>query len=308
VVPLLFKPIPPPQPSEVTNTHWLDERLNQYFVDADIIPLFVQENYLHARPYLAAEANTPANEELRRRVGPSRANEVTEIAALDIVAAAADNISVGDMLNTQMMTEQDYTLSQAHAFMSTVLPAYLMRGGLSDRLAFPAALGKLSTRNKNLRVAREFKIALSTAIHASAEDQAMFILPQLRKQMLESLIGAPDDVSCRADNFGVTLQPDHAHTALVVLAPSHTRLLLLSCIVFVCCPGWRGIRDRVPARVRFGQGGFRLADGMARTIHPQRRGKIPTTRAHGHQNKNHKSVSEEKTEKESLSNRNSMPR
>ena len=187
VVPDLFKPVPPTLPGQPND--WIGDRQNKYFVDKDIIPLFVADNYLHAKPHIQALMQLKSNDKLKRQMQaqPDGQRQLSDILSLEVISDAADSISAGDLLGDAMFSEQDYSLMPPRAFLSTVYPAYLMRGGLSDRLNFPALLGKTSTRNKNLRISREFKTALSVDIHADSKEMAMYIMPQLRVELLNAL-------------------------------------------------------------------------------------------------------------------------
>jgi len=183
VVPELFKGIPPQSSS---TTDWISERTNLYFMDADIIPLFIQDNYLRARPALQDRTQLPQYHELRQH---TTTNVLNEVMTMDAIAEAADSISMGDLIGEAMFSEQDWSLQPCHAMMSTIYPAYLMRGGLHERLNFPAYLGKQSTRSKNLRITREFRTALSVDLHVDTNEMAMAIMPQLRTELLTALQG-----------------------------------------------------------------------------------------------------------------------
>ena len=258
VVPELFKPVPPAIPGS-KGADWISERQNRYFVDSDIIPLFVAENYLHAKPHIQAALLSRSNDKLKRMAG-AQSGAVADVLGLEVIAEAADSISCGDLLSDAMYSEQDYTLMPSHAILSTVYPAYLMRGGLSERLHFPALLGKQSTRNKNLRIAREFKTALSIDIHADSEEMAMFVMPQLRIELLQALQN--DDVrtkknKCRGarQRFRVRACDQAANRKRMAAHTPIPNLFDLCCSCFSLVSGCRcGGRDRTVGSFRIGQG------------------------------------------------------
>ena len=194
VVPNFFKSIPPAPVGRAND--WLGDRQNLYFVDSDLIPLFIQENYLHARPFIAGLSELKSNTTLanRARAMPNGQTVLNDVLALGQIAEAADSISMADLLSDAMYTEQDYSLMPSHAVLSTIYPGYIMRGGLHDRINFPGALGKQSTRNKNLRISREFRTALSIDIHVDSSDIAMFVLPALKQEWMKAL-AEKDEVS-----------------------------------------------------------------------------------------------------------------
>ena len=137
VVPGLFKP---------PTANWLNDRLDSYFTDADIVPLFVQENYISAAP-------------------------TAGIDPLQAIAVAADDISASDRVNAVLQRDQNYTLMPAHAYSSCVLPASLFTriGGM---LKFPALLGKMSTTNKRRNYLSMLKTGLWNHGAATSKDLA----------------------------------------------------------------------------------------------------------------------------------------
>lgn len=48
---------------------WVNDRVNLYFVDGDILPLMVAENYLSARPSIGRGEITPEQQEKNQKVG-----------------------------------------------------------------------------------------------------------------------------------------------------------------------------------------------------------------------------------------------
>jgi replication factor C subunit 1 len=206
VVPGFFRPIPP-APAGKKND-WIGDRQNMYFVDSDIIPLFIQENYPHGRAVVHDLQGLKSNELLRSRTvqttNPNGLQVMNDVLTMGQVSEAADSISLGDLLSDSMYSEQDYTLMPAHAVLSTIYPAYLMRGGMSDRIAFPQWLGKQSSRGKFMRIAREFKTALTMDIKADNNDIIMFILPTLRQQLLQALTNDDEEVNCNSGAIALT--------------------------------------------------------------------------------------------------------
>lgn len=204
VVPMLFRPVqvtlPGHRPSE-----WIDDRINYYFVDSDIVPLFIFENYLHYKPTstVMSVRDLPSNKSLQR-VDQQRQNDVL---AMEAASQAADSISCGDVISDAMFSEQDYSLQPIHAMLSTVTPSYIMRGvyEAGGRMGFPALLGKQSTRNKFLRIAREFKTELQADVRADADDITMWILPLMREEMIQAL----ENNSAETD---VRITPNKIHT------------------------------------------------------------------------------------------------
>ena len=62
-------------------------------------------------------------------------------------------MSYSEIAERKIMSKQAWSLLPTVATLSTVLPGQFMGGGLTDRVDFPKELGKLSTKNKNARIA-----------------------------------------------------------------------------------------------------------------------------------------------------------
>ena len=120
----------------------VNDRLNLVFQDSDIIPLFIQENYVHYRPYAAKD----------------------ELHRLQLVATAAARISEGDVMNRSVRAKQNWGLMPYANIISSVIPTSVLRGnrevfgsfpGERNFNRFPGWLGKNSTHGKNKRLLME---------------------------------------------------------------------------------------------------------------------------------------------------------
>lgn len=122
------------------------EELQSAFYGADLVDLFIQENYIHFQP----------------KTGDW----------MTAVAKAAKSISEGDRVSKAIFTEQNWALSNTHLVLAAVYPAAMVRGDYQSFLTGPAAgfdkarpikfpmwLGSNSSAGKNQRllqcVARE---------------------------------------------------------------------------------------------------------------------------------------------------------
>jgi len=190
VAPMLFRPVtthPPGSMAAAKSGEWLDDRINMYFVDSDLLPLFVFEAYPSYRPLptINNERENRCNRKLRQMNDP----RLNDILHMEAVSEAAELISCGDVISDQMWTEQDYSLQPLHAVMSTVAPSFIMRGGTEGpfRLTFPSVLGKQSMRQKSLRIARELKTSMQADVQVDTKDMGMYVLPLLRQEIITAL-------------------------------------------------------------------------------------------------------------------------
>ena len=114
----------------------LNQRLDKFFFNADMTPLFAQNNYVKHKPLRA------------------RGNELTE---MQLLADAASSIALGDQLSSKIMgaTRANH-LYPIMGMVAVVLPGSLMAGGMADvrdRDAFPSLLGNMSKGRKFRAVA-----------------------------------------------------------------------------------------------------------------------------------------------------------
>lgn len=156
----------------------VNDRLNLVFQDSDIIPLFIQENYPHYRPYAARG----------------------ELERLELVAKAASRISEGDVMNKSVRVKQNWGLMPYANMVSSVTPASLLRGsretfgsfpGERNFNRFPGWLGKNSTHGKNRRLLQEIHAHATSAGGADGFKADGAALREGYLPLLKMLITAP---------------------------------------------------------------------------------------------------------------------
>src|SRR5690349_5092689 len=94
----------------------LVEKIGLYFVDYSLVPLLVHENYLSTTPFSIG------------KVRQTQGNEKALGAHLDAIAAAADSISEGDLVDKMIHSSQFWELQNIHGVLSTVRPATILHG------------------------------------------------------------------------------------------------------------------------------------------------------------------------------------
>jgi replication factor C subunit 1 len=141
-----------------------NEALDLFFHDYDLMPLFVQENYLNM---------TPSHTNAQR--------------ALDSFADAADVISYGDLVKDQIMKSQDWVLLPFLGMVSTVLPCAMVRGRL-NRVEFPSWLGKNSSTNRSKRILKEVQVHMSAFTSATEKNEIRLdYIPHLLEPLVRPL-------------------------------------------------------------------------------------------------------------------------
>jgi hypothetical protein len=78
---------------------WIDDRIGSYFVDAQLIPLFIQENYLSGKPSM-------------RDAPPGTRQDVW---SMEAYSEAADCIANGDLISELMYRTQVPIALPTHA-------------------------------------------------------------------------------------------------------------------------------------------------------------------------------------------------
>lgn len=135
----------------------LDERINLYFNDIDFTPLMVQENYM---------STGGGADHLER------------------VAAAADSISEGDLVNTMIrLSEQQWSLLPFHAVMSLVRPAALVAGPMRGPPQFTSWLGQNLKGNKYQRLLQEVQYHTRLRTQTDKELLRMDYMPVMAQRL-----------------------------------------------------------------------------------------------------------------------------
>jgi replication factor C subunit 1 len=122
----------------------LSDLFETFFMDADLLPLMIQENYL-----LFTNG--------KRQLGGSPY-------ALRCMHDASDAISWADLANEQIRRHNRWDLSNTLAFFSCILPGHAMAGTqMNGRANFPSWLGKNSTTGRIQRLLSDWELRFKAA-------------------------------------------------------------------------------------------------------------------------------------------------
>ncbi|KAI0981023.1 hypothetical protein GJ496_004439 [Pomphorhynchus laevis] len=102
----------------------ITDRMDMFFHDYNLIPLFVQENY----PRVSSEKGK---------------NKLTAC-----LAECAAYIALADIMSNSMRSLNNWTLLRTVAMFSSAIPCHLKQGYMSGIINFPAWLGKQSKQNR----------------------------------------------------------------------------------------------------------------------------------------------------------------
>lgn len=149
-----------------------EEKLNMFFIDSDMMPLLVQENYITVRN-----------------------QDKSPLKALDDLAESADYISMGDCVNKMLKEKSAWELLPNIGICGVVAPAVHSAGSFTT-IKFPQLLGKNMTIKKASRQIRELNIALAGKVFAPNNSLLNDVVPLLCYQ-ISSRICSQDPVKTK---------------------------------------------------------------------------------------------------------------
>ncbi|KAF5269164.1 hypothetical protein FQR65_LT02464 [Abscondita terminalis] len=149
--------------SEEHKSSSISDRERLFFFDYSIAPLFVQENYLNVMPH------APKKDHLK------------------LFAAAANSISMGDVVDSKIRQSNNWSLLSVEAMCYSVLPGTLLSGHVNARIDFPGWLGKNSKRNKFTRLLGELQAHMRTSISANRSEVNLDYISPIRRGITEPL-------------------------------------------------------------------------------------------------------------------------
>lgn len=138
------------------------KKMELYFAEYQFTSLMIQENYITTRP-----SNIP--------------NGKTH---LDLLSEAADDISLGDIIDKNIKTgEQLWGLLPAHAVISSISPASKIAGSPS-RINFASWLGQNSTTGKFIRLLQDLYYHSKICTSGTKNDFRTEYIPTLKQVLL----------------------------------------------------------------------------------------------------------------------------
>ncbi|CAG8748781.1 17720_t:CDS:2, partial [Acaulospora morrowiae] len=109
------------------NKSSLNDKVDLYFLESDLLPLMIHENYIKVKP-----------ENSTRFVKGNEGNShLEQIAIMEALSKAADCISDGDLVDRMIYGSQQWSLMPVHGMFSCILPAYYVHGNSGFQYMFP---------------------------------------------------------------------------------------------------------------------------------------------------------------------------
>ncbi|KAJ1867888.1 DNA replication factor C complex subunit Rfc1 [Coemansia sp. RSA 989] len=162
------------------------EKLDLYYTDFSIMPLFIQENYIDMMPNGAADS----------------------VQVLERLSGAADMIAEADVVETRLRGSQQWGLMPLHAVTSCVGPAFYARGRRNVMLRFPGWLGQNSKGMRLDRQLREVQSHMRLRVAADKNEiRQSYIpamVPELTRPLASQGTGGIADVVSTMDHYYLT--------------------------------------------------------------------------------------------------------
>lgn len=188
----LYSSLSGPQAFARNSKETLTSRLELYFTDFSLLPLFVHENYLKNR-FSRTRDLQGADRDLKN---------------IELAAKAAEAISDGDLVDSCIHTQQQWSLMPTHGVFSCVRPASFTYGQSSSWPSFPAWFGKNSTQGKLQRMLGEVQIHMRLKVSGDRREIRQQYIPTLLPKLVEPLIEegatAVDQVVATMDDYYLT--------------------------------------------------------------------------------------------------------
>ncbi|RIB17900.1 replication factor RFC1 C terminal domain-containing protein [Gigaspora rosea] len=165
----------------------VNDKLELYYHESDILPLMIHENYLKIKPHI--NSNTIERDD----VNP---DDLEQIAILEAISKAAASISDGAMCDSMIHGSQpQWSLMPVHGIFSCVIPTYYVHGINTSgaRYAFPSSLGQISRTNKYKRILREIQIHMRLKVSGDKNEIRQSYLPALFTALSQPLIEKGSD-------------------------------------------------------------------------------------------------------------------
>ncbi|KAJ1561711.1 hypothetical protein HK096_003618, partial [Nowakowskiella sp. JEL0078] len=158
------------------------EKMELYFLDYDMLPLMIQENYIKNIPAIA------------REVVQNGDKKKFEIETLNLLSEAANSISDGDIVSNMIRGGQHWGLMNVHNVFSCVRPSFFVHGAKPGQLGFSSVLGQQSKTTKNYRLLREIQIHMRLHISGDKTEVRQSYLPILAVQLTRPLKREVDEI------------------------------------------------------------------------------------------------------------------
>lgn len=128
----------------------IESRFECFFSDYSIMPLYIFENYLKARPVKGDH--------------------------LRAISKAANALCLSDLAEKEIRSNQNWSLLNVQGLLSTVLPSKIVESNQVTRVDFPQFLGKLSNANKRARLTQELNAHMCLSLRGELDPDYLDVM------------------------------------------------------------------------------------------------------------------------------------
>ncbi|OMJ94988.1 hypothetical protein SteCoe_1680 [Stentor coeruleus] len=177
------------------------EKMDLAFIDYDLIPMLIQENYLNAN----------SNQDIKK------------------IADAAESIAFADCLNSEIHGNNNWSILPQYLQAACIHPAAVC-SGMVPFAKFPEWFGKFSTQRKKERLCRELQNCFSTFSQSGIESMISEYIPIVYSTVMKPLDDDdPDEAAYCLSTFNITPEIFKEHILSLVHEESAFKSISVSC-------------------------------------------------------------------------------
>lgn len=168
-----------------SSKHSIENRFECFFSDYNIMPLFIFENYAKNKP--------------------ARGDHLLQ------VSRAADCLCLSDLAEKEIRSNQNWSLLNAQALLSTVVTSKFVESNMFGRVDFPQFLGKLSNVNKRMRLTQELNAHMCLSLRGELDVDYLEVFSNrlscaLARKDIDSAVDFMYDYSLLRDDFNSIME------------------------------------------------------------------------------------------------------
>lgn len=157
----------------------LNNKIDKFFEHYELAGLFVHENYLNVQPHNFNESDDDdENEDYNSKV-------------MELIAASADSISMGDLVENMIRQKNDWSMLPLQGVYSYVALGFFMSGDI-QQMNFPTCQKMQSRQSDFIDSLKQVSSSMSTKTLTAKESINIDYLQQLKNIMLQRLL--TDDI------------------------------------------------------------------------------------------------------------------
>ncbi|KAJ3196232.1 hypothetical protein HK101_009695 [Irineochytrium annulatum] len=172
-----------------------EDKLDIYYRDHSGTPLMIQENIIKMDPSMSGDVDV-----------------TSAIGAMRLLSAAADACRDGDLIDTSMRRNNDWSLMPVHGVMSTVKPSFFVHGAVQGShasrsnhglLDFPAWFAHNNAHSRFKRVLIDLAARIINVSRADTRSIREDYVPHLAERVTRPVVYSGEDVQGLIKGYGI---------------------------------------------------------------------------------------------------------